>query len=570
MQGQLSQHPLVEIIREIIATEWSGALRLTQDRVKLVLYFDRGELVYAISNLKQYRLAESLRRAGSVTEEQLEVALAASAPDAKLAQSLLQEGIIDRTILNQVITWQANEILKFVLPWTSGDWELQARVRPVEKATINLPLPSLLMEAARKLPPEIIKKRFSLEEDQFEPANFDLQNAPLLPNEAFVMTRVYNHTSLHDLLSLSGLPETTALQAVYSLSLGGYLKRESWPTAFTIELPQPEVGASPEPSPDNSPQLDETARVKRELESYLARMEDAQNFYQMIGVENDVDSGKLKVNYYNIARKFHPDLYRNAETSVRSRIEAEFSRVTRAYETLKDEKLRATYDSKLLAGNNRGTTTNAKPPPPPTQPIQAPPQVPPIPATVGTQPRISQPQARIQSPPPFRKAEARPAAADANPTSPFMARDDNRRDAFNMPLLATETPKKVDALMQKRASEQFQRGVTALASRDHVAAIACLAEATRLDPGKARHHAYFGRALSGNSGARRQAESELNEAIRLEPSNLDYQVMLAEFFWNAGFPLRCQGEIKRILEKNPYHPEARALRDKLSADALKK
>ena len=243
-------------------------------------------------------------------------------------------------------------------------------------------------------------------------------------------------------------------------------------------------------------------------------------------------------------------------------IEAEFSRVTRAYETLKDEKLRATYDSKLLAGYHRGSTTNAKPPtpskpapattPPPPPPIQRAPQISPIPATVGT------PQ------PP------KPASPDANPASPFMAREDNRRDAFYMPPLDTETPKKVDALMQKRASEQFQRGVTALASRDHVAAIACLAEATRLDPGKARHHAYFGRALSGSSGARRQAESELNEAIRLEPRNLDYQVMLAEFFWNAGFPLRCQGEIKRILEKNPYHPEARALRDKLSADTLKK
>jgi cytochrome c-type biogenesis protein CcmH/NrfG len=139
-----------------------------------------------------------------------------------------------------------------------------------------------------------------------------------------------------------------------------------------------------------------------------------------------------------------------------------------------------------------------------------------------------------------------------------------------MPPAETGNTKKVDELMLKRASEQFQKGVAALASRDLVSAIACLAEASRLDPSKARYHAYFGRALSGNAGARRQAENELNEAIRLEPSNLDYQVMLAEFYWNAGFPLRCQGEIKRVLEKNPFHPEARALRDKLSADTLKK
>jgi len=42
MEGQLSEHPLAELIREINNTGLSGALRLSHDRAKVVVYFDAG------------------------------------------------------------------------------------------------------------------------------------------------------------------------------------------------------------------------------------------------------------------------------------------------------------------------------------------------------------------------------------------------------------------------------------------------------------------------------------------------------------------------------------------------
>ncbi len=576
MQGTLSQYPLVEVIREIIAEEWSGALRLTQERVKLVFYWERGALVYAVSNLKQFRLAECLRRAEKVTEAQLREADAAASPDARLAQTLLQQGVIERATLNSVTTWQASEIIKLALQWPDGEWQLEARVRPAEKATIDLPFQTLLLEAARKIPLELVKQRLSLLQDSFAPAAYDLQNAPLIPNEGFVLTRVINETSLTDLLTLSGLPENATLQATYVLSVSGYLKRASWPSAFTLALPT--VATELEAEDKEAAIVDEGLRAKRELDAYLSRMGVATDYYQMLGAEPSVDLSQIKSTYYRLARKFHPDLFRMAEASLRSRIEAEFSRVTRAYETLKDEKTRATYDAKLATGTARHVPSKVVTPPvskpTPTPPVAAPKPTPPpvkvpppvkttIPPPVSVQPPPASAPASVNLPL-ARHAPARSAAPDANPMAPFMSRDDNRRDAFYMPPSETRTPQKVDALMQKRAIEQFQKGLSALASRDHIAAIACLAEAARLDPTQARHHAYFGRALSGNPNARRQAEAELTEAISMEPNNLDYQFMLAEFYWNAGFPLRCQGEVKRILQKDPFHPEARSLRDKLS------
>ncbi len=47
MNGQLSEQPLAELIREIAAKSIGGRLQLQHDRLRAVIYFDKGELLYA-------------------------------------------------------------------------------------------------------------------------------------------------------------------------------------------------------------------------------------------------------------------------------------------------------------------------------------------------------------------------------------------------------------------------------------------------------------------------------------------------------------------------------------------
>src|SRR5260370_25353882 len=105
MNGQLRDYPLGELIREITGAALSGALRLEHERVKLVIYFDEGELHYAASNLRAHRMTEVLKRNSLINDGQL-AQLSTATSDEDLAVSLLRSGAIAPDTLDKIRTSQ--------------------------------------------------------------------------------------------------------------------------------------------------------------------------------------------------------------------------------------------------------------------------------------------------------------------------------------------------------------------------------------------------------------------------------------------------------------------------------
>src|ERR671910_751984 len=71
MNGQLSEQPLAELIREISAKSLGGRLRLENDRVQVVAYLEKGEFLYAASNVRTLRLREYLLKSNLVDNQAL-------------------------------------------------------------------------------------------------------------------------------------------------------------------------------------------------------------------------------------------------------------------------------------------------------------------------------------------------------------------------------------------------------------------------------------------------------------------------------------------------------------------
>src|SRR5215212_4822807 len=143
MDGQLSEQPLAELIREISAKFFSGRLRLEHEAVKVVIYFDNGQFLYAASNLRTHRLREYLQNSALVSEQDL-AQFNDRVSDTDLVKVLCAQNLLSASAAAQVQTKQITDILRLALLWTEGAWDFDSRSRLNEQMTLAIDAGALL------------------------------------------------------------------------------------------------------------------------------------------------------------------------------------------------------------------------------------------------------------------------------------------------------------------------------------------------------------------------------------------------------------------------------------------
>jgi Tfp pilus assembly protein PilF len=78
-------------------------------------------------------------------------------------------------------------------------------------------------------------------------------------------------------------------------------------------------------------------------------------------------------------------------------------------------------------------------------------------------------------------------------------------------------------------------------------------------PKEPKYRAYFGRALAAHPKTRRLAETELQTAVKLDPANASYHVMLAALYRDLGFLKRAEAELERALALDSANSQAREM-----------
>lgn len=523
MKGQLSDHPLAELIDEISDARLSGALRLARERVQGAVYFESGVVVAALTNLRAYKLTEILRRVNPKLAARLDEAVKGGATDDGAVAALVSDGAMPEAELRNLRDYQTTHVLRALLRWTEGEWHFNPRVRLANDAHSRPNTPQLLLEFAREADARCISARLG---DPGETLSLNAENAALMerlqldPSEAFILSRLSAPITLSELLMVGGLPEDDTRRAAYALALAGLVRRSAPSRAFSPEMVRnaraqtaPAAtahAAETERKPEEAPRTAEaaTAAETETVDDVRAAMEElferarASSHYQVLGVAQSAKPGEIKLAYYALARRLHPDRLRHeADEALRQQVDIAFAKITEAYDVLKDSTARASYDLKLAA--QRSQTGAAS------------------------------------------RAGSETASAD------------ERARQQASPSLSRETAQ------LSRAEEKFQQGLAALQKENHKLARQLLGEAALLAPNQARFRAFYGRALAHDSNARRQAESEIQTAIALDARNPSYRVMLAELYDAHGLRRRAESELEQAIAIDPSHASARNMLERL-------
>ena len=505
IMGTLKEQPLAELIREISSKALSGTLRLEHERMKTAVYFDKGELIYAASNLHTLRLREYLIKRGLVSEKD-QAKLNNSLSDLDLAEALAGDGTLRQKDIDALLVILVSDILRVSLLWMDGTWEFDARARLVDPANIRVDTATLLREAAQRMPINFVSRRFRNPGEIIARASTVSPTSSFRPAEGFILSRLDKPLKLDELMSLSGLPELETYRVLYGLALSDFVIREYWQNAFRSESAKPGKAQSETPSvPSISAPTEQSdnwlsASIESEdLEEFLKRLKTATNHYEVLELPTTANLNEIKDTYYAMARRYHPDRFHlRSGKELHARISSAFARVTQAYETLTNPNARAGYDHTL--------------------------------------------ERRRQ----YADAETKAAKANQAAESPVGLDADGGGESG-----------------LRHAEYNFREGCGALEQGRIRAAITFLANAARLEPQEARYHAYYGRALAADETTRRLAESEIQTAVKLEPANAVFRTMLAELYFELKFHRRAQTEVDRALSIDPHNASANLLLRKL-------
>ena len=502
MNGQINEQPLAELIREISAKRFSGRLRLQHERITVVVYFKTGALVYAASNARILRLREYLLKHQLVSQADLDQVSERS--DIELAAALTSANLLtaaeaERTLTNQVI-----EVLKLALLWTEGTWEFDSRSHLKNEVNVTIDTISLFLEAGRRIPATFAATRFRNPSEIISPTGIPPDSKILWPEEAFLLSRLERPTKLSELVALSGLSELDAFRATYALTLSGLLVREYWKQSFrgpSTQTTTPNVVPQPPETPTAKERAPAEDPTKEEVAAFLTHLTNARTHYDVLKISHGAPPQEVKRAYYDLARRYHPDRFRRqGDHNLQTRIDSAFARITQAYDALSDLGQRANYDSKLDG------------------------QV--------------------------KAEDLAKTAPTATPTTEEAIKNDKPE--------GEETDESAIPAIQL-AEEQFKKGFSALQLGQLNVALGLLSAAARSVPGESRYRAYYGQALAKQANTRRLAEVELLAAIKLEPSNAEFRVMLAELYRDLGFNLRARGEAERAITHDPNSRKAQEL-----------
>ena len=362
MEGQLSEHPLAELIREIRNNGLSGALRLSHDRARVVIYFETGTVLFAASNLRAHRLREVLKRNGIAVQKLQQHPAPIS--DEELAEDLIKSGEITQVLLQKARSALASDVLRVALLWTDGQWSFDARVRVASDLRVSIEVDRLLLECARHLPMSFVKSRFNNIDSGFSVVD-EIDPINLSPSEEFTLSRARaagDGIRLAD-LSTNGLAEEESLRSVYALSLSGILHSPDWRTALGANVPvKPKKRISPPPAARRATPPVEAAAdtTEADVEALFTRLKATKNHYDVLDVPKGASATEIKDAYHTLARRFHPDRFHQSSADLRTRVESAFARMAQAYEVLSDAKQRDNYDQAGASKRTRKSGSDVK------------------------------------------------------------------------------------------------------------------------------------------------------------------------------------------------------------------
>jgi curved DNA-binding protein CbpA len=359
--GDLRIHPFAELLAEVGELEFSGSLRMTRGDRKAIAYFREGMLVYCVSNAREHRLLAMLLKTKRIGPQMLERSKGLGS-DIEFIELLKADGVFDENEIAQLIGCQQKLILEDLIRWADGEWVFSPLAKLRDDIEHPVDVREILVRHARELPSGEVFDRFKSLRESFRFRSTFTGGENFQTHEAKLLEQLNGMpVTIEELKRCFPLPDAALYQSLYSLWLGGTLQRSDWNSAFSrhqieeirnarlsVVKKAPALSPSTHEKPAETQKPAEPAPARElSLDEYMEQVENAETFYELLGVAPKAAISEIKAAYFALARQFHPDRFHKDAGADLQRIQSAFSNLAQAYETLRSTTSRETYDLKM-------------------------------------------------------------------------------------------------------------------------------------------------------------------------------------------------------------------------------
>ncbi|MGH9333534.1 MAG: DUF4388 domain-containing protein, partial [Vicinamibacteria bacterium] len=501
---------VAELIREVYSARNTGILHFEREGVAKRVYFQKGNVVFANSDVNDDRLGEFLIRTGEIDRAMFDrVSAMMKKTGQRFGTTLTRlEGTSGEKLVG-LVRRQVQEIIYSVFDWERGAYGFEILDHPVEEDIIvDLSTAELILIGVRKMGSlDHIRSALGALDRVLRHTENPLllyQKMTLTTSEGYVLSRVDGGTSASEIAAISPLGEDETLRCVYALFAAGVVELASKnvvPTsrisasAAKEQIPAPDlrkaetseaVGRKPSDARAQTPSTEPSELERGLIEDIAAKhasLETA-SFYDLLEVGPGASDEEIKRGYYAMAKKYHPDRHHLPHLrEVQGLLEELFAKVTGAYQELSDPGSRRRYD--------------------------------------GAQQ--------------LKSREASEASRDADAQGP---------------LPYTVPPEVI-------AERHYQKGYVHFQNMEYFDAIQCVRESVRRMPAEPRYHKLLAKALSKNPNWRKEAEEHFMIALKANEFDIECLLGLAENYDAANLKTRAANIYERILAYDPDNPVAR-------------
>lgn len=326
------------------------------------VFFRSGDMLYAQSTLLDDRLSDQLLRAEKITRLQYDALSELIVKTGKKQGTLLvQLGFITPQDLIDGVKDQVKSIILSLFALRMGSYRFDEGPLPLEEIiSLRMSTGNITLEGVNNLDWQAIRKSLPPPTTVIRPTEDPLclfQDAQLTPDQRAVFSLVDGIRNIEEICGLAGGGDYNTLKAIYLLlalrmaevgEIKSVAAEEDARSAVREAVSAPRAA---QPATEAPPE--QVVTRQSILLAHAAMVN--QTHYELLGISRTASVRDIKRAYFHLAKAYHPDRhFDQTMADLKPTLEALFTRIHDAYNTLTDPAKRSEYDRIMAAAPATG------------------------------------------------------------------------------------------------------------------------------------------------------------------------------------------------------------------------